>query len=118
MGKGGGSGGDKGTHPFLAAGKLLCLLCPHSNSSSWPQARSRLLIPALKNPLPCPLPSFAAPKPLNPPPLQDDEGGGVELEEELLAAACDMLPALASAAGPAAYAAVFAADHLPHLLAR
>ena len=52
------------------------------------------------------------------PPLQDDEGGGVELEEELLAAACDMLPALASAAGPAAYAAVFAADHLPHLLAR
>ena len=42
----------------------------------------------------------------------------MELEEELLAAVCDMLPALASAVGPDAYAPVFAADHLPHLLTR
>ncbi len=49
---------------------------------------------------------------------KDDEAGNVELEEEVLAAACDLLPAIAAAVGPAAYAEVFAKDHLPHLLTR
>ena len=42
----------------------------------------------------------------------------MELEEELLASVCDLLPVMASAVGPEAYAPVFAADHLPHLLLR
>ncbi|GAX82443.1 hypothetical protein CEUSTIGMA_g9871.t1 [Chlamydomonas eustigma] len=51
----------------------------------------------------------------------EDDGdgyGSVELEEELLAAACDLLPTLAGGMGLDAYAAVFEAEHLPHLLTR
>jgi hypothetical protein len=47
---------------------------------------------------------------------EDDDAG--EEEEDLMSAAADLLPALAAAAGPAAYAPVFMAAHLPHLLAR
>ena len=97
-GEGGGGKMKAPPPPFLAAGKVLLSSLPSCPHSPPLPGRKLDLTP--------------------PPPLQDDEGGGVELEEELLAAACDMLPALASAAGPAAYAAVFAADHLPHLLAR
>lgn len=49
---------------------------------------------------------------------QDESGGNIEAEEELLAAACDLLPVLASAAGPAAYAPVFEALHMAPLLGR
>ena len=62
------------------------------------------------------------PPPLRPPvfhlPQDDDDNGDLELQEELLAAVCDLLPALALAAGAEAYAGVFASDHLPHLLTR
>ncbi|KXZ49857.1 hypothetical protein GPECTOR_19g308 [Gonium pectorale] len=48
----------------------------------------------------------------------EEGGGGGDAEEELLAAATELLPAMATAAGPAAYAPVFAGSHLPALLGR
>ncbi|GFR46415.1 hypothetical protein Agub_g7997, partial [Astrephomene gubernaculifera] len=48
----------------------------------------------------------------------DDPSSGGDAAEELLAAAADLLPVLASSAGPAAYAPVFESLHLPALLTR
>ncbi|KAI8467320.1 MAG: armadillo-type protein [Monoraphidium minutum] len=47
-----------------------------------------------------------------------DEDDGGEEDEELISAAADLLPALAAAVGPAAYAPVFLSAHLGPLLAR
>ncbi|GLC39350.1 hypothetical protein PLESTB_000894500 [Pleodorina starrii] len=46
----------------------------------------------------------------------DEAGGGGDEQEELLAAAAELLPVLATAAGPEAYAPVFASSHLPALM--
>lgn len=45
-----------------------------------------------------------------------DEGG--DALEDVVAAACDMLPVLAGAAGADTYAPVLASQHLPALLSR